>query len=121
MNGRSLGEFAADLPPGLRRTVARLVSDVPADSRDDNRPPAYKIAVTGGPWEYVHNRLYFYNPFAQLEGQGLFTYVPLLDHLLVPRARPAGSRRGRYFPRAGTPTSARCWTTAGDSRSPRST
>ena len=57
--------------------VTRLMGELPADSRRLDRPPAYKIAVTGGPWEYVHNRLYFYNPFAELEGQGLFTYVPL--------------------------------------------
>jgi len=45
---------------------------------------ASRIAVIGGPWEYVHNRLCFYNHFAQLEGQGLFSYVPLLDRLLTP-------------------------------------
>ena len=78
-----LGKFAADLPPDLRRTVERLAGAMPATFRSCQRPPC-KIAVTGGPWEYAHNRVHFYNPFADLEGQGLFTYVPLLDHLLIP-------------------------------------
>jgi glycosyltransferase involved in cell wall biosynthesis len=99
---KRLGQFAADLPPSLQRTVERLTGVPPAaenlpslSGRGDasnsgylgpivpHRGP-YKIAVTGGPWEYIHNQIYFYNPFAELEGQGLFTYVPLLDHLLAP-------------------------------------
>ncbi len=105
---RLLGKFAADLPPDLQRTVERLagvrpypwdglpIASVPEQPLTAKHPhplplsqrergPFYKIAVTGGPWEYVHNRLYFYNPFADLEGQGLFTYIPLLDHLLAPQ------------------------------------
>ena len=82
-----LGKFAADLPPSLhahgRASRGRASGGFLGGGR--RAPPAYKIAVTGGTWEYLHNRLYFYNPFAHLEGQGLFTYIPLLDHLLVPQ------------------------------------
>ena len=48
------------------------------------RTPAYKVAVTGGPWEFAHNQLCFFNHFSQLQGQGMFTYVPLLDQLIEP-------------------------------------
>ena len=34
---------------------------------------------------------------AGLEGQGLFTYIPLLDHLLTPETRLARNRRRHYF------------------------
>jgi len=77
-------DFAADLPRTLRRTVARLMGDSPSTVPHFNEGAAYKIAVTGGPNEHAHNRLCFYNHFAQLEGRGLFTYVPLLDSLIVP-------------------------------------
>ena len=87
----------AQLQADQARKTGRHV-DRPRHGPCEPRTP-YKIAVTGGTWEYLNNRLYFYNPFAQLEGQRLFTYVPLLDHLLA-GARPAGSRRGRHFPRA---------------------
>ena len=76
-------DFAADLPPTLRRTVGRLTCEVSTTGFACDAP-SYRIAVTGGPWEFAHNQLCFFNHFAQLEGQGLFTYVPLLDRLIVP-------------------------------------
>jgi glycosyltransferase involved in cell wall biosynthesis len=100
-----LARFAADLPADLQRAIARQTirdqsREQGAGSRESERPsatyssrpapcsvlpaPCYKIAVTGGSWEYLNNRLYFYNLFAELEGQGLFTYVPLLDSTLTP-------------------------------------
>jgi hypothetical protein len=99
-----LRDFAADLPPTLGRTVERLQVEwadgapaqrvgephQPADGTCCARPTmrSYvapgRIAVTGGPWEFAHNQLCFFNHFAELEGQGRFTYVPLLDHLIVP-------------------------------------
>jgi glycosyltransferase involved in cell wall biosynthesis len=77
-------EFEADLPPALRRTVGRLTCEASTTAFACNAPAAYKIAVTGGPWEFAHNQLCFYNHFKELEGQGLFTYVPLLDQLIAP-------------------------------------
>jgi glycosyltransferase involved in cell wall biosynthesis len=86
-------KFVRDLPPALRRTVDRLkcfdsnamvdVESGPVQS--GSAPcPAFRIAVTGGPWEFAHNQLCFFNHFRELEGRGLFTSVPLLDHLIVP-------------------------------------
>jgi glycosyltransferase involved in cell wall biosynthesis len=77
-------DFAADLPPTLRRTVGRLTCDVSATATGCEGRGAYKIAVTGGPWDFAHNQLCFFNHFAELEGRGLFTYVPLLDQLIEP-------------------------------------
>jgi glycosyltransferase involved in cell wall biosynthesis len=76
-------DLAADLPSTLRRTVGRLTCEVSATGFACDAP-AYKVAVTGGPWEFAHNQLCFFNHFAELEGQGMFTYVPLLDRLVVP-------------------------------------
>jgi glycosyltransferase involved in cell wall biosynthesis len=96
-----LSQFAADLSPDLHRAVARLAGIRPLSPANPVREqeesysssptdqasiaPPYKIAVTGGTWEYLNNRLYFYNLFAELAGQGLFTYIPLLDSRLVPQ------------------------------------
>jgi glycosyltransferase involved in cell wall biosynthesis len=81
---KRIRDFAADLPPSLRRTVARLTCETPAAALTGNAQPACKIAVTGGPWELAHNQLCFFNHFTELEGRGMFSYVPLLDQLIVP-------------------------------------
>lgn len=50
-----------------------LVLEKPAQTKP------YKIAITGGVWEYVHNKLCFYNPLRVLEGTGEFIYFPVFD------------------------------------------
>jgi hypothetical protein len=110
----TLRGFLADLPIPLRHqtcrllgqhsgpsSVVRLPSPVapsgpsPVVRRPSNMvglaaldPPynaPYRIAVTGGTWEHAHNRLCFDNCFAELAGGGQFTYIPLLDSLLIPQ------------------------------------
>ena len=83
-------------------------------------PAAFRIAVTGGPWEFAHNQLCFFNHYAQLEGQGLFTYVPLLDRLIEPE-RNLRDIDAVIISAAGMKICARCWITASGSRSPRCT
>ncbi|MGO9108313.1 MAG: glycosyltransferase [Thermoguttaceae bacterium] len=39
----------------------------------------YKIAITGGDWEYHHNRLAFFNYLDHLQGSGFASYKVLLD------------------------------------------
>ena len=41
----------------------------------------YKITVLGGPWEYHHNKICFFNYFDKLVGQGFCTYKFNLDYL----------------------------------------
>ena len=41
----------------------------------------YKITVLGGPWEYHHNKICFFNYFDKLIGQGFCTYKFNLDYL----------------------------------------
>ena len=46
-------------------------------------PPSYKIAITGGDWEYHHNRLYFFEYLDYLQGSGLGSYKVLLDRAVT--------------------------------------
>jgi hypothetical protein len=80
--------FLKDIPEGdaayLRRRSASLArSDPPAASPATDRPGPLKITVTGGPWEYHHNRLCFFNYVDNLEGSGFATYKSLFDHLVT--------------------------------------
>jgi glycosyltransferase involved in cell wall biosynthesis len=43
----------------------------------------YKIAITGGDWEYQHNRLYFFEYLDHLQGSGLGSYKVLLDRVVT--------------------------------------
>ena len=45
--------------------------------------PNYKIAITGGDWEYHHNRLYFFEYLDYLQGSGLGSYKVLLDRAVT--------------------------------------
>ncbi len=56
----------------------------PANLRPSGRPSSacgghYKIAITGGDWEYQHNRLHFFQYLDYLQGSGLGSYKVLLD------------------------------------------
>ena len=50
----------------------------------------YKIAITGGDWEYHHNRLTFFNYLDYLQGSGFASYKVLLDRS-VTRSDLAGN------------------------------
>ena len=81
-HGAQSMEHGAGMPPNGASLLPAPRSLLPAPR--SLLPAAFRIAVTGGPWEFAHNQLCFFNHFAQLEGQGLFTYVPLLDRLIEP-------------------------------------
>jgi glycosyltransferase involved in cell wall biosynthesis len=75
-------KFIFDLDGESFDLVHRLYDDNPEsvlflEKRTQTKP--YKIAITGGVWEYVHNKLCFYNPLRVLEGAGEFIYFPMFD------------------------------------------
>ena len=86
-----LQDFLGDLPLLERAMFAALLK---TPFKDDLLPSPFgrpiKVGVTGGVWEYHHNRLYFYNYFKFFEGKGLFSYVPLLDMIVDPERDLAG-------------------------------
>ncbi|WP_217468972.1 hypothetical protein, partial [Paraburkholderia phenoliruptrix] len=51
------------------------------DNRSDAAP--IKAIVTGGIWDYHHNRLCFFNYFDHLSGNGTVSYKSVFDHLLT--------------------------------------
>lgn len=74
--------FLRDLPARDARHVAASLgcaSMIEALSSNRDAPRPLKVTITGGPWEYHHNRLCFYSYFEDLEGQGFGTYKILLD------------------------------------------
>jgi glycosyltransferase involved in cell wall biosynthesis len=97
--------FLRDLPPRVSHAIGRrsgIAFPLPVST---NSTP-YRLAVTGGVWEYTHNRLCFYNPLRSLEATGKFTFIPLLectvdperdlrgiDAVIVSRGRQPNSRR----------------------------
>lgn len=75
-------KFIFDLEEESFDLVRRLYDDrsesaLFLEKRTKTKP--YKIAITGGVWEYVHNKLCFYNPLRVLEGTGEFIYFPMFD------------------------------------------
>ena len=78
----AIQKFIFDLDEETFDFVRRLYDDdpervPPPDERTQTK--RYKIAITGGIWEYVHNKLCFYNPLRVLEGMGEFIYFPMFD------------------------------------------
>ncbi len=83
--------FLRDVPPdsaGYLRRRAQAFGLEPGAA--DHAPtaasppsPSYKIAITGGHWEYHHNRLYFFEYLDYLQGSGLGSYKVLLDRAVT--------------------------------------
>ncbi len=93
--------FLRDLSPALARHVDRLLGGTGDRGSTNKGTPPYKVAVTGGVWEYTHNQLGFFNHFQQLASRGLFTYIPLLDPIIEPETDLRGMdmviiSRGRH-------------------------
>lgn len=82
--GKVLRGLMLDLPPAPARRVARLTDAGASEPLAETPSAPYRLAVTGGIWEYAHNRLCFFNHLEHLESSGVFSYVRLLDELLKP-------------------------------------
>ena len=76
-----LNDIPEDEAAYLRRRSPSLARSDPPAGLPADRPSPLKITVTGGPWEYHHNRLCFFNYVDNLEGSGFATYKSLFDHL----------------------------------------
>jgi hypothetical protein len=75
-----------DIPKEDAAYLRRHISSLPDVDRlgghpSTDSPSPLKITITGGPWEYHHNRLCFFNYIDNLEGAGFATYKSLFDHL----------------------------------------
>jgi glycosyltransferase involved in cell wall biosynthesis len=81
---KMLSGFIQDLPVKEAQLVGERCFAAHGLASEHSNRRRYKIAVTGNIWDYVHNRLCFYNHFEYLEGKQLFTYVPLQDSLIDP-------------------------------------
>ena len=71
IRGRSPAHLAADCRDGWMQG-ARSTEQAACNSHSPLPAPrsaASRIAVIGGPWEYVHNRLCFYNHFRSSKGK----------------------------------------------------
>jgi glycosyltransferase involved in cell wall biosynthesis len=78
----AIRNFIFDLDGESFDFVRRLYDDDPESAsffEERTQTKRYKIAITGGVWEYVHNKLCFYNPLRVLEGAGEFIYFPMFD------------------------------------------
>lgn len=79
-----LDDLPSELACFLRRQHARFGAGHSYDERGvvaegtQLRPPL-RLTITGGPWEYHHNWLCFYNYLDHLQGTGFATYQVLLD------------------------------------------
>jgi glycosyltransferase involved in cell wall biosynthesis len=82
-----LRDAAVDDADYLRRRAEALgLKSGPADhaaAAASPRAPRCKIAITGGDWEYHHNRLYFFEYLDHLQGAGFGSYKVLLDRAVT--------------------------------------
>jgi len=82
-------KFQNDLPEKeasyVSRQMARFGKGIsfPKAQKTKNRP--LRITITGGAWEYHHNRLCFFSYLEKLEGTGFGTYQVLFDKTVEKR------------------------------------
>ncbi len=83
--------FLADLKPDEAGYLERHASALWSKRSREAGPaadisrgrPAFKIAITGGDWEYHHNRLGFFHYLDHLRGTGFASYKVLLDRFVT--------------------------------------
>ena len=85
MRGKSFEEieqtFYNDLKDNELENVSHFFSNSLIKKVNTKYDEKYKITVLGGPWEYHHNKICFFNYFDKLIGQGFCTYKFNLDYL----------------------------------------
>lgn len=78
----AIQKFSFDLDEEAFNFVRRLYDDKLQSTplfEERIQTKRYRIAITGGVWEYVHNKLCFYNPLRVLEGTGEFIHFSMFD------------------------------------------
>ena len=73
--------FFNDLKEDETESIKKFLSDDLIRKKDTKYNEKYKITILGGPWEYHHNKICFFNYFDKLIGQGFCTYKFNLDYL----------------------------------------
>lgn len=73
--------FCNDLKEDELENIKKFLSNDLIIKKDIKYNEKYKITILGGPWEYHHNKICFFNYFDKLVGQGFCTYKFNLDYL----------------------------------------